>query len=196
MTDQTVPQNGANGNNKDENLLVATDKQTKWRIIPNWPEYQVSENGDIRRIAPAAGAVVGRILKPMRNQKTKYFSVCLCRNSKPVRIDIHRLVALTFLGPQPSKNHLVAHNDGSRTNNHYLNIRWATQSENLRDCHSHGTSRVGASNPMARLDEIDVHAIHRMKVARIPTQTIADGFGLHKRTVFSILSGQTWGHIR
>jgi hypothetical protein len=98
----------------------------EWRSIPGWPEYQVSNIGEMRRVGFASGARVGRILRQLRNRKTSYFSVCLSRNSIQVRIDVHRLVAMAFHGPQPSADHLEAHNDGSRLNNHARNLRWAT----------------------------------------------------------------------
>ena len=103
-------------------------------------------------------------------------------------------VAMAF-GPQPSPGYLVAHRR-SRTNNHARNLRWATQRENLRDCRAHGTALLGARNPMSRLDEVDVKSIRRMKVLRIPRPVIAEGFGLHKRTVFKILAGDHWGHVQ
>jgi hypothetical protein len=129
--------------------VEASNPDRNWRGIPDWPEYQVSDRGDVRRIGNATGAVVGRILKPLLNKKTGYFAVCLCRNSTSVRVDIHRLVALAFHGPQPSANYLVAHNDGCRTNNCAANLRWATQRENLRDCREHGTAQMGALNPLS-----------------------------------------------
>ncbi len=168
----------------------------EWRPIPGWPEYSVSAIGEVRRNTPGHCTFIGRMLKPMQNQTTKYFAVVLSRNSNPVRIDIHRLVALAFLGPQPSSKHLVAHNDGSRTNNRVENLRWATQKENLQDCRAHGTALLGTANPLARLTEIDIRAIRRMKTFGVPRDMIAEGFGLHKRSVFRILAGQAWGHVQ
>lgn len=175
---------------------VGSEACAEWRSIPDGPEYEVSDTGEVRRIGCASGARVGRVLRRLRNKKTGYFSVCLSRYADQVRIDVHRLVAMAFLGPQPSADHLVAHNDGSRTNNHASNLRWATQRENLRDCREHGTALLGARNPMTRLDEIDVKSIRRMKVVGIRRAVIAEGFGLHKRTVFRILSGDQWGHVQ
>jgi hypothetical protein len=172
-----------------------TGRDDEWRDVPEWPEYQVSSCGDVRRATPATGAVVGRILKQQKNKKTGYLSVCLSRYPHLVRVDVHRLVALAFLGPKPSDAHLVAHNDGSRTNNHVSNIRWATQSENLNDCRLHGTLQIGSANPMTHLLEIDACAIHRMKATGIPRHVIANGYGLHKRSVFRILSRDSWGHL-
>jgi hypothetical protein len=102
-----------------------SDACAEWRSISGWPEYQVSDTGEVRRIGYASGARVGRILRQLRNKKTGYLSVCLSRHAAQVRIDVHRLVAMAFNGPQPSADYVVAHNDGSRTNNHARNLRWA-----------------------------------------------------------------------
>src|SRR4249920_54301 len=81
---------------------VGTEACAEWRGIPGWPEYQVSDTGAVRRIGCASGARVGRILRQLRNKKTGYFSVCLSQHAAQVRIDVHRLVAMAFHGPQPS----------------------------------------------------------------------------------------------
>lgn len=168
----------------------------EWRPVPRWPEYEVSCLGQVRRVRPAFGAVVGRVLKPMLNKRTGYLSVVLCRHAQPARIDIHRLVAQAFHGPQPSLVHLVAHNDGVRTNNHASNLRWATQRENLADCHRHGTALVGSANPAAKLDAIDRVAIRRMKASGLPRPVIAAGFGVHKRSIFKVLATSGKEHAR
>jgi len=174
---------------------ILSDK-TVWRPIPDWPAYEVSSDGHVRRVRRSKGALAGCVLRPMRNKKTRYLSVCLCESPRSKRIDIHRLVALAFLGPQPSERHLVAHNDGSRTNNAVTNLRWATQSENLRDCRSHGTAMIGSKNPSASISELDVRAIRRMKTLGIPRAVIAEGYGMHIRSIFRILSNTSWEHVQ
>ena len=77
-----------------------SDACAEWRSIPGWPEYQVSDTGAVRRVGCASGARVGRILRQLRNKKTGYFSVCLSQHAVQVRIDVHRLVAMAFHGPQ------------------------------------------------------------------------------------------------
>jgi len=170
--------------------------ELEWRCIPGWPEYQVSEDGNVRRVGAASGAVVGRTLRPLRNKTTGYLSVCLSRPGTTLRIDIHRLVALAFLGGPHSPDYLVAHNDGNRLNNRRSNLRWATQKENLADCRKHGTALLGSANPMTYLDEVDVRAIRSMKARSIPRTIIADGYGIGVRTVYRILAGESWRHVR
>ncbi len=43
---------------------------------------------------------------------------------------IHRIIATVFLGPAPSKRHVVDHIDKNRSNNAVSNLRWATPQEN------------------------------------------------------------------
>jgi len=174
----------------------AQAESIEWRSIPDWPAYEASSDGRIRRVRPSAGAVAGRVLRPLLNKKTGYISVCLCEHACSKRVDVHRLVALAFHGRPPSARHLVAHNDGNRTNNQFTNLRWATQAENASDCRAHGTALRGSRNPSSCITEIDVRAIRRMKAAGIPRPVIAAGFGLHKRSVFKILAKSSWGHVQ
>ncbi len=178
--------------------LIETDMSCSsilWREVVGWPEYQVSNLGNVRREKPSCGTRQGKLCKPLINRSTGYYGVALCRNCVQKRIDIHRLVALAFLGPQPSPRHLVAHNDGVRTNNIVSNLRWATQSENLADMRRHGTALVGMANPMAKLDEIDISAIHHMKTLGIPRHVISSGLGVHKRTIFKVLASSVQGAV-
>lgn len=168
----------------------------EWREITEWPAYEVSSDGRVRRVRQSKGAVAGRVLRPLLNRTTGYLSVNLSDQPRSKRIDIHRLVAFAFIGQPPSKGHLVAHNDGNRVNNAVSNLRWATQAENLYDCRSHGTAPIGSRNPGASINETDVRAIRRMKLLGIPRQLIAEGYGLHKRSVFKILANSSWEHVQ
>lgn len=44
---------------------------------------------------------------------------------------VHRIVATAFLGPAPSKQHVVDHIDTNRQNNRPENLRWLTKLENI-----------------------------------------------------------------
>lgn len=164
-----------------------------WREVVGWPEYEVSSLGHVRRVKPGNGTREGKLCKPLLNRSTGYYGVALCRNCVQKRVDIHRLVAIAFLGPQPSPLHIVAHNDGVRTNNSVSNLRWATQSENLADMRRHGTAMVGSANPMSKLDAIDLTAIHFMKSLGLPCRVISSGLGVHVRTIYRVLTTRMQG---
>lgn len=46
-------------------------------------------------------------------------------------IAIHRIVAIAFLGPPPTAQHVVDHIDTNRQNNRPENLRWVTRFENI-----------------------------------------------------------------
>lgn len=172
------------------------DSDIEWRPIPGWPEYEVSEFGGLRRLMKGPGAKSARLLNPWRNKKTGYFEIALWRNNCGYRTTMHRIVALTFLSPPPSPQHLVAHNDGTRDNNHWRNLRWATQRENVADTIWHGTHNRGSRNGQAKLDEVCVAAIRKMAQMKIPHRIAADGFGICRQTVSDIVARKRWGHVR
>ncbi len=166
-----------------------------WRPIPTWPEYEVSEFGDVRRVQGGQGTWAGRARSPYINVTTGYPMVDLWRGNKVKKIPIHRLVALAFIGMPPSPRHVVAHNDGSRNNNHWSNLRWATQRENVQDTLEHGTHNRGIRNGQAKLDEICVLAIRRMISLDVPRLVAADGFGITRQAVDDIINRRRWRHL-
>ena len=104
----------------------------RWREVPGWPEYEISEYGDVRRKMAGGSPIAkpGRLLRPSGN---RYRHVNLYGEAGRQHISLHRLVALAFIGEPPSCAHQVAHNDGDRLNNHYTNLRYATPRENAAD---------------------------------------------------------------
>lgn len=168
----------------------------EWRSIPDWPEYEVSECGEVRRVRRGQGTRLGHMLKPWTNKKTGYLQISLWRNNRDERTTVHRLVALAFLGKPPSPAHVVAHTDGTRRNNHWTNLRWATQKENIADTLVHGTHNRGTRNGQAKIDEVCVLAIRKMEKMGIPRRVAAEGFGLCRQAVDDIVNLRRWGHVR
>lgn len=109
-----------------------------WRRHPVFVDYDVSDQGRVRRAIPAKGAQVGRV-KAASLSTTGYLTVNL--DAKPRKV--HVLVLETFVGPRPPK-HDGCHNDGDRQNNALENLRWATRKENMADAITHGTAQRGA----------------------------------------------------
>ena len=135
---------------RDERGCRVIDLNPEWRSIPGWPEYDVSEDGRVRRAVGGKGARAGRILKQWRNPQNQYLYVQLWRGNRRTGIPVHRLVAMAFLGRPPSERHVVAHDDGTRDVNQPWNLRWATQRENVGDTVRHGTHNRGSRNGQAK----------------------------------------------
>jgi hypothetical protein len=86
----------------------------QWVVIPDFPMYQISNLGRVRR--------GHRYLDPCTNQ---YRYVSLCVNSKKTNRYVHRLVAELFT-PNFDKKKKVIHIDGDINNNRLDNLRWVT----------------------------------------------------------------------
>ncbi len=95
----------------------------KFKKIKNYENYEISENGIIRRN--------NKILKPYLTGKgnKKYLTIALCKNGTIKKFKIHRLVAETFI-PNPENKKTVNHIDGNKLNNCVNNLEWCTYSEN------------------------------------------------------------------
>jgi hypothetical protein len=178
----------------DTTKLAISDGDA-WRGVPDWPAYEVSESGSVRRAFERQSAAHGRILKPWLNKRTGYLQISLWRGNKGYRTTVHRLVALAFLGKPPSTKHVVAHWDGSRNNNHWTNLRWATQRDNMADTILHGTHNRGSRNGQSKIDEVCAAAIRRMVAMHVPRAIAAEGFGVCRQTVDDIVNRRRWRHV-
>lgn len=97
------------------------DKEV-WKDIDGFPNYQVSNLGNIKN------RKTNRLLKPKIGRDGRYLSVYLCNNGKENTRRVHRLVAEAFLGKHPGL--MVNHMDGDKLNNRSDNLEWCTAKEN------------------------------------------------------------------
>ena len=170
----------------------------EWRAIPGFPSYEASSAGQIRRCVQVSPKhpVRGRCLKP-RPLKRGHCYVNI-RNEEGVikSVYVHRLVALTFLGPPPTTKHQVAHWDGDATNNNLSNLRWATNKENCQDSVRLGRSGrpSGEKAGKAKLTNEQAAAIRRQ--TDIDVSEWARRLGVAYNTVSMIRRGLTYKDAR
>lgn len=151
--------------------------------------YQVSDEGDVRRIG-------GRILKKAKCGGGKaYYFVSLSVNNKVKLIMVHKLVLEAFVGPRPSKRHEARHLDGNKHNNNVKNLAWGTVEENTSDKYRHGQVLIGERHPLAKLTEIEVHAIRTMRKSGESVKDIARKFSVSSTSVSMITNRKLWRHI-
>lgn len=165
----------------------------KWLPVVGYEGlYEVSDRGSVRTVARMADGVrrriYGRLLRTPVNSHG-YPAVTLRRDGESKLLQVHRLVAIAFIG-QPPAAHEVAHNDGTRTNNHVSNLRWATRPENIADKTMHGTN-------FRKLTPSDVLEIRRLgQSGTLTQQRIAEQFGIERSTVGKVLSGRLRGDVK
>jgi hypothetical protein len=113
---------------------------TLWKPIPGYEGlYQVSENGEVlsARRATTRGGLLRRYPDGLG-----YLYVTLTREGAQKRFAVHRLVALSFIGPCPAGQE-VRHLDGNSANPSLANLAYGTHTENMQDMVRHGTSSTG-----------------------------------------------------
>lgn len=112
-----------------------------WKEIDNYPNYEVSNMGQVRN------KNTGKILKQGNNGKG-YKHVALYNDvNRGKSTMVHRLVAKAFV-PNPENLPEVNHIDECKDNNRADNLQWITSYDNI----NHGTHnlRVGLNNPNRR----------------------------------------------
>lgn len=125
-----------------------------------------------------------------------YFRTNLANLGKNRTVKVHRIVAETFLD-NPDNLPQVNHKDGDKQNNHVDNLEWCDASHNIRHAFEHGLNRKpkGELNPAAKLSQSDVNFIRENYTPRHPefgTVALGKRFGVHRKTISRITTGQYW----
>lgn len=93
-----------------------------WKSVKGFEGiYEVSDCG---RVKGKKG-----IMKPTIS-RTGYLHLTLCKNGKRYSVNIHRLVAETFI-PNPNNLPMVNHKDEVKINNCVENLEWCTNTYNV-----------------------------------------------------------------
>jgi len=174
----------------------------EWRVCERFPDFEISEWGDLRRRVEAPHRSVGDRPRGYIDADGYLRYSLITPDGHKTNATAYRLVAEAFIGPAPTDAHEVAHRNGSRACAHYSELRWATRAENHADMLVHGTApSVGERNPKAKITESDVVAIRReyraIKNSRGARKVseLEERYGLHRATVISIARGKSWQHI-
>lgn len=162
----------------------------------DWSESPISNRYLITRF----GDVVSLVRKPRILKKTKspqgYFYVSLMVDSKPVKILIHRLVADCFVFGKTDLTKTVNHKDGNKENNNYLNLEWATYSENNVHAMDNNLSlRFSENHYGAKLKNSDIPKIKKMRLSGVSITNTANCFGVSRSQISAITSGRSWGRV-
>ena len=119
--------------------------QEIWKDIAGFEgRYQISNLGNVKSFVRRFHEGEPFILK-LRDCGKGYYKVTLYGKDKSQRqVEIHRLVAETFL-PNPHNYSCVNHIDGVKTNNNVNNLEWCTPAYN--NLHAYKTGLNHGSKP-------------------------------------------------
>jgi DNA-binding CsgD family transcriptional regulator len=164
-----------------------------WQRIPDYPDYEVSDYGRVRKNSENGLFQVAFSYNPHG-----YVQVGLTANGVRKTKRVARLVAECFI-PRIEGKLQVNHIDGNKENNHFRNLEWCTPSENIKHAFDTGLNiphdRRGTSWKL-RVTVIQVREICRRISAGERNLDICQTLNLGKTSIVSqIRRRKTWSHI-
>lgn len=117
-----------------------------------------------------------------------YRHVQLWKNGVGKHESVHRLVAITYL-PNPEGKPEINHKDANRGNNNVDNLEWVTTSENIQHCYSYGR-RTGPSRKLTPKAAKEARKLYA--TGTYSGQALADKYGVHAKTMWSLLQQKTY----
>lgn len=162
-----------------------------WKSCPEYENYEVSECGDVRRADNHAP------LRGVRHKHTGYRQYNLSQNGQAKSFIAARLVLMAFVGPAPFDGAETCHNDGTRTNDHYSNLRWDTASGNHHDKVLHGTWVLarGEMHHFSKLSEANVRSLREAASAGVPRKSLCAEYNVSSGRLSDIVNRKSWAHI-
>jgi hypothetical protein len=163
-----------------------------WFEITDWPDYEVSDHGNVRSWKGRGKARADQpMLRSLTLNSYGYLVAQLYRGGWKHPVPVHKLVLTAFSGPRPAGMH-GCHNNGVKTDNRLSNLRWGTPKSNEADKDLHGTSTRGERHHAARLTAVDVAAI-RAHRGFLTGRHLSEIFGVNPGHISAIQTGRNWG---
>lgn len=156
------------------------------RQIPGYPEYAATNDGRILKVKRNGF----KFITP-RDNGTGYVIVHVRDlNGKNVIRKVHRLMALAFIGPQPSPKHEVCHINGRRDDNRIENLKWDTRKNNIADRRKYNPGYERYEK--MKLNEDMAREIKTRLAAGQTGMSIAQEYGISTFHVSNIKNGRVW----
>lgn len=160
-----------------------------FRTIAEWPDYEVSSLGDVRRIDERwlRGNNRSACIRP--NHKGYLRAHLTNRNllgRKQKAVFVHRLVAEAFI-PNPLNLPQINHIDGNKLNNRADNLQWVTNTQNSRLAVKAGVYDKNAERARKISEDAVFDIIDKLREGEVTRKSLADKYGVTPQYV-----GQLW----
>lgn len=166
---------------------MARTKKERWRQIPGYPDYDISEKGRVRTWKSGKP-----VLMKTRPGDDTYPRVTLQDAKGKKKVErVHLLTARAFLGA--ARGRLVRHRSKSKSPS-VTNLEYGTYMDNHRDKYRDGTDQRGEKNSQAELIKKHAKQVYKLK-GKLTQQEIADRFGVSRQAVSDIHRGVTWSRV-
>ena len=167
--------------------------ESMWKSVTDYPHYMINEYGELMRL-PCKNISIVRISKGSKTSKGYRQFKLYSLDGHKKSIKAHTLVAKAFLGVSKNKPQ-VNHKDGNKLNNHYLNLEWVTNSENMAHAIKEGlVDNRGEKSGKAKLKEKTVIEIITTK-GTITNREWTERLGSPRGYIASLRAGRRWHHI-
>jgi hypothetical protein len=174
----------------------------KWRQVPSFKNYQVSNYGRVRPIRRQA------MSKP-HFDKDRYLQITLYVPGRRYHSKtVHSLVAEAFIGPRPEGLE-INHKNGIKHDNTVANLEYLTSAENKRHAvrmnlgnkkrDYSNRNYKGSRNPNSKLNEWQVRVVRRIRSIPRPRpsiQFLAEKMEVSATTLSQAALGFTWKHLQ
>ena len=157
--------NGDTRNNNLDNLKWVEDIE-EWKVIEDFPNYQVSNHGRIK------SNMTGKILSGNAQKYVMYGLRKEYGGSQCTRLG-HRLVAQEFVKGY-ELNFQVNHIDENKLNNYYKNLEWVSVSDNLNFGEHNTKISVSMGSEVRCIETGDVYrsTVYASKITGIESVSI------------------------
>lgn len=166
-----------------------------WRAVDGYQNYEVSDDGRVRRFVPVERAPA-KELRHFDDGKG-YRRLVLRKDGRSVSWKVHRLVAMAFV-PNPLGLPQVNHKNGQRSDNRRENLEWVTNQGNAR--HSFdvlgrkGNAQKGEANGLSKLTDSIVRRMRAMRGSGMTFKSIGLAAGVSKQHAHAVCIGKAWRH--
>ncbi len=163
----------------------------EWKPVVGYSDlYLVSTQGEVKGIKSK------KILKQSPDENN-HLQVGLCKKGKSTTTHVHVIVAQAFHGFQPPDKPYACHNDGNPQNNTPSNVYWGTPTQNSADAKRHGRANAGERNRGAKLTELQVREILKLRLEGYTSAAIhrSGKYPVSPERIQEITSGRSWKHV-
>lgn len=130
---------------------LALAEVREWRRLVEFPNYEVSNDGRVRRAVAGTNKRVGDLLRCRLNDRGYPHYRLMRKDGRHLNVRAHRLVAFAFLAPPLPDQTQVRHLDDDKLHCISENLAWGTQQDNAEDRARNGNQWCGVNLSAAQV---------------------------------------------
>lgn len=150
-----------------------------WKTVDEFPLYEVSDEGQVRKTVDGvilSGGMIDGYRRVNLTNKDLY--------PKPKNKRVHILVALAFIpNPDPVRLTQVNHKDTNRLNNHVSNLEWITNKDNNK---TENKTKKRVRPPFTKIEHFEILAAKGI----IPDSKLAIKYKCGVKAIHGVWSGK------